>query len=69
MTQRNVDVMDKTGLVLRTYPITIDASNSSPKDADYEKAALSAARAAKLVPQSDFASLMACMQMPTQATA
>jgi hypothetical protein len=28
-----------------------------PRDADYEKAALSAARTAKLVPESDFASL------------
>ena len=57
MTERKVDVMDKTGKVLHTYPITIDPPNTSPKDADYEKAALSAARTAKLVPEPDFASL------------
>jgi hypothetical protein len=43
--------MDKAGKVLHTYPITLGASNTSPKDADYEKEALSAARTAKLVPE------------------
>jgi hypothetical protein len=64
MTERLVDVMDKTGKVLHTYPISLSASNpslesSSPtsQDAHYEKAALSAARTAKLVPEADFASL------------
>jgi hypothetical protein len=64
MVECMVDVMDKTGKVLHTYPITLTASNpavaaSSPamKDADFEKAALSAARTAKLVPEPDFASL------------
>ena len=64
MTERMVDVMDKTGKVLHTYPISLSASNpslesSSPtaQDAHYEKAALSAARTAKLVPEADFASL------------
>ncbi len=49
--------MDKTGRVLRAYPITLGASVASPKDADYEKAALDAARAANLVPESEFAKL------------
>jgi hypothetical protein len=31
MTERKVDVMDKTGKVLHTYPITIGTSNPSPK--------------------------------------
>ena len=31
MTERKVDVMDKTGKVLYTYPITIGTSNPSPK--------------------------------------
>ena len=64
MTERMVDVMDKTGKVLHTYPISLSASSAPigatmpwPRDADYEKAALSAAKTAKLVPQSDFASL------------
>jgi hypothetical protein len=52
MTERMVDVMDKT--VLHTYPMSLSASNpsvgvSSPvRDTDYEKAALSAAKTAKL---------------------
>ena len=51
MTECNVDVMDKTGKVLHTYPITLGATMTpSPRDADYEKAALGAARVAKLVP-------------------
>jgi hypothetical protein len=64
MTERMVDVMDKTGKVLHTYPISLSASSPrsaqqcpGPRDTDYEKAALSAARTAKLVPESDFASL------------
>jgi hypothetical protein len=69
MTERNVDVMDEAGKVLHTYPITIGASIASPRDADYEKAALSAARVAKLVPESDFASLKTRVHTPAQAAA
>jgi hypothetical protein len=69
MTERNVDVMDRTGKVLHTYPITIGASNPSPKDADYQKAALSAARVAKLVSEPDFASLTTHVHTPTQSAA
>ena len=36
MTERKVDVMDKTGKVLHTYPITLGATTPSPRDADYE---------------------------------
>ena len=64
MTERKVDVMDKTGKVLHTYPISLSASSPRagatmpwPRDVDYEKAAFSAAKTAKLVPESDFASL------------
>jgi hypothetical protein len=59
MSERKVDVLDKAGKVLHTYPITLDASNTHPKDADYEKAALAAARTAKLVPDADFGHLKA----------
>ena len=69
MTERKVDVMDKAGKVLHTYPITLNASDAPigalspwPKDADYEKAALNAASVAKLVPHSEFASLKTRMQ-------
>jgi hypothetical protein len=61
MAERMVDVMDQTGKVLHTYPISLTAPNAPmgpwPRDADYEKAALSAAKTAKLVSESDFASL------------
>ena len=63
MTERKVDVMDRAGKVLHTYPISLSAPNAPmgpwPRDADYEKAALSAAITAKLVPEPDFASLKA----------
>jgi hypothetical protein len=48
--------------VLHTYPITIAVSDPWPQDADYEKAALSAAKVAKLVPESEFASLKTRLQ-------
>ena len=57
MTARNVDVMDKAGKVLHTYPITVGAPNAAPNDSEYASAALSAARTAKLVPETDFSSL------------
>jgi hypothetical protein len=76
MTERKVDVMDKSGRVLHTYPITLGASSAPigasspwPRDADYEKAALSAAKTAKLVPESDFASLKTRVHTGTQAAA
>jgi hypothetical protein len=69
MTERKVDVMDKAGKVLHTYPITLSVSNPSPKDADYERAALSAARTAKLVPEPDFAGLKTRMHTATQPVA
>jgi hypothetical protein len=40
MTERKVDVMDRAGKVLHTYPITLTVTNPMPRDADYEKAAL-----------------------------
>ena len=74
MTERMVDVMDKTGKVLHTYPISLSSPNAPmgpwPRDADYEKAALSTAKTAKLVPESDFASLKARVhQAPAKAAA
>jgi hypothetical protein len=62
VTERKVDVMDESGKVLHTYRITIAVSDPWPKDADYEKAALSAAKVAKLVPESVFVSLKTRLQ-------
>jgi hypothetical protein len=77
MIERMVDVMDKTGKVLHTYPIALTAhlnpsvgASSPVLDTDYEKAALSAARTANLVPEADFANLKArAHQAPEQKTA
>ena len=70
MPERKVDVMDKTGKVLNTYPITLGASTvGTPNDAAFEKAALSAAKVAKLVPDLDFASLKTRIHRSTQAAA
>ena len=76
MTERMVDVMDKTGTVLHTYPISLSASSApigapppGPRDGDYEKAALSAARTAKLVRESDFASLKTRVHQATKVAA
>ena len=69
MTERKVDVMDKTGKVLHTYPITLGATTPSPRDADYETAALSAAKVAKLVPESDFVGLTTRMHTVAKAAA
>jgi hypothetical protein len=64
MTERMVDVVDQTGKVLHTYSIALTAhlnpsvgASSPVRDTDYEKAALSAAKTAKLVPESEFARL------------
>jgi hypothetical protein len=59
MTERMVDVLDKNGKVMHTYPISLSPTGSplgaaSPwsLDADYVKAAF-AAKTAKLVPESE----------------
>lgn len=57
MTARNVDVMDNAGKILHTYPITLSGPNKTPRDSDYASAALTAARTAKLVPETQFSSL------------
>jgi len=69
MTEHKVDVMVKAGKVLHTYPITLGVSNLSAKDADYERAALNAARTAKLVPEPDVAGLKTRMHADTQPVA
>jgi hypothetical protein len=76
MTERMVDVIDGTGKVLHTYPIaltthlnpSVGASGPAMMDTDYEKAALTAARSAKLVPEADFGNLKARVH-PEQKTA
>lgn len=59
MNERKVDVTDRAGKVLHTYPITLPASAATPKDSEYETAALAQAKTAKLVPESDIQHLRA----------
>jgi hypothetical protein len=61
MTERKVDVMDRAGKILHTYPVTLPASIAHPTDNDYEKAALAEAHKTKLVPDIDAAHLKAKM--------
>jgi hypothetical protein len=43
MAERLVDVLDSTGRVIHTYPVTLDESAGSVDDADYQAKALQAA--------------------------
>jgi len=61
MPLRQVDVMDKQGALLCTYPITL-GKETLPKASDFERAALTEATKAKLVPDSEIAHLKARMQ-------
>ncbi len=61
MPLRQVDVMDKAGALLHTYPITL-GKETLPKASDFERAALSEAAKAKLVPEGDIVHLKARMQ-------
>ena len=61
MALRQVDVMNKAGAILHTYPITL-APETSPKASDFERAALKEAGKTKLVPEGDMAHLTARMQ-------
>jgi hypothetical protein len=59
MTKRLVDVLDGTGSVLHTYPITLGELGDAPDDAAYEAKALEAAANGRLVPDDEFAHLTA----------
>jgi hypothetical protein len=54
MTERKVDVMDRAGKVLHTYPITLTVTNPMPRDADYEKAHLPPPRRRSWFPTRTF---------------
>jgi hypothetical protein len=69
MTECKVELIDRAGKVLHTYPITLTVTNPTPRDADYEMAALSAAKMAKLVPDADTSSLKTRMHTAAHAAA
>jgi Protein of unknown function (DUF2934) len=59
MTERLVDVINSSGAVLHTYPITLGALDNAPDDAEYEAKALEAAAHGRLVPDAELGSLTA----------
>src|SRR5688500_9935939 len=61
MTQRLVDVLDKRGSVLHTYPVTLE--NDAGGDTAYEEKALEAAAHGRLVPDDELEGLTARMHI------
>ncbi len=63
MTERLVDVLNSSGAVLHTYPITLSASGIPPDGSAYQAKALEAAAQSRLVPDAELATLTARMHM------
>jgi hypothetical protein len=59
MSQRLVDVLDSSGAVLHTYPVTLGELGDAADDSHYEAKALEAAAHGHLVPDAELASLKA----------
>jgi hypothetical protein len=59
MAERLVDVLDSTGRVIHTYPITLEGALGVASDAEYEAKALEAAGHGQLVPDAELAGLSA----------
>ena len=63
MSERLVDVLDSSGGVIDTYPITLDDSSETVDEAAYEPKALEAAAHSQLVPDSELRTLTARMKI------
>lgn len=63
MTERLVDVLDSSGTVLHTYPITLGEPADVVNDAAYEAKALEAAAHSHLVPNAELGDLTARMHV------
>src|SRR3954452_1187743 len=63
MAERLVDVLGSNGLVIHTYPITLDEAGGAASDAEYEAKALEAAAHGRLVPDAELGSLTARMHV------
>lgn len=63
MTERLVDVLDRNGAVIHTYPITMAESDNDADDTKYKAKALEAASHGQLVPDADLGSLTARMHV------
>ena len=59
MAERLVDVLDRSGVVLHTYPITLGELGDAVDDGAYEEKALEAAAHGRLVPDNELRSLTA----------
>ena len=63
MTERLVDVLDRNGAVVHTYPITLADADHDADDTKYLAKALEAACHGQLVPDADLESLTARMHI------
>ncbi len=61
MTERLVDILNRHGLTIHTYPITLE--DPAAADVDYERKALEAAAHGQLVPDDDLGKLTARMHI------
>ena len=63
MPSHDVDIINKkTGKLLFTYPIILAGLNYDPTEEEYRQQALKCARDDKLVPESEFDSLLAVVR-------
>ena len=61
MAERLVDVLDRNGRVIHTYPVTLDETGEAVGDADYQAKALQAAAHGQLVADAELEGLIAQM--------
>ena len=61
MKVRLVDVINRNGTVLHTYPITLSESSNDADDSEYQAKALEAAAHGRLVPDAELGTLTARM--------
>src|SRR3954452_12427532 len=61
MEMRLVDVLDRNGSVIHTYPITLDESGGAATEAQFKARALEAAAHGQLVPDAELGSLTSRM--------
>jgi hypothetical protein len=59
MAERLVDVLNDKNNLLHVFPVTVEEPDARPTDSDFEQAALKAAIAAEMAPESDAKKLRA----------
>lgn len=63
MAERLVDVIDRNGQVIHTYPVTLGESGEAATDAEFQAKALEAAAHGRLVPDAELSSLKTRMHL------